>query len=210
MDAAAIKAIFDQSLAEFKESQSQQPPFILQAAVPKPVILQSKGNQNQLDHQETLLKLVTDAKTCIVADPEQSIKFLDSAVEKINHRINLIKLADSSEAGWAAVNEYEQISIADDSDDDKRMRKADKSALLKRKKRSSASRAKPARSQVARPPYPTFPTLGTSRRGTFFRSLPQRDSVCFGCGLPGHFRNACPKSSAGYSGKPAYSAGRSA
>ena len=70
MDAAAIKAIFDQSLAEFKESQAQQPPFFLQAAVPKPVILQSKWNQNQLDHQETLLKLVTDAKTCIVADPE--------------------------------------------------------------------------------------------------------------------------------------------
>ena len=45
-------------------------------------------------------------------------------------------MADSSEAGWQTVDEYEQKNIASDSDDDKRIRKAETSALrkLQRKK----------------------------------------------------------------------------
>jgi len=55
------------------------------------------------------------------------IQFNDSAgtsdnisegIELINYRQKLVKLADTSEAGWKAVEEYVANPIASDSDDD--------------------------------------------------------------------------------------------
>ena len=50
---------------------------------------------------------------------------IDSARGELVHRNKLIKLADMSEAGWAAVSEYETHQLADDSEDEKRIIKAD-------------------------------------------------------------------------------------
>ena len=55
--------------------------------------------------------------------------FLRSIEENSSKRQKLIKLADRSEAGWATVNKYVADPIADDSSDERRMRKAEKLAL---------------------------------------------------------------------------------
>jgi len=53
------------------------------------------------------------------------IIFLCSAKDMIRHRQKLVQLADSSELGWRVVSEYEANPLASDSDDEKRIYKAE-------------------------------------------------------------------------------------
>ena len=55
----------------------------------------------------------------------------------IQSRQKLIKLADKNKAGWLVVEEYEQEELAEDSDDEKRIRRAESQALKKRMKQSA-------------------------------------------------------------------------
>ena len=45
----------------------------------------------------------------------------------------MIKLADKSDAGWLVVQEYEQDNLADNSEDEKRIKKAQDKACRKPK-----------------------------------------------------------------------------
>ena len=54
----------------------------------------------------------------------QALEFASQALASIQMRQRLIKLADKSEAGWLAVDEYESDELADDSEDDKKIRRA--------------------------------------------------------------------------------------
>ena len=66
-------------------------------------------------------------------DLEGTKKTIENIIQQIQKRQKLIKLADKSEAGWLVVEEYEQEELAEDSDDEKRIRKAQAQALKKRK-----------------------------------------------------------------------------
>ena len=56
-----------------------------------------------------------------------------AAKESIAHRQKLIRLAGSSELGWRLVNEYESNPLASDSDDERKMYKAEARASRKLK-----------------------------------------------------------------------------
>ena len=58
----------------------------------------------------------------------------------IAHRQKLLKLADRSEYGWSVVEEYEEDGLADDSEDEKRIEKAERAA----ERRVQAKRRKEA------------------------------------------------------------------
>ena len=45
-------------------------------------------------------------------------------IDTVLHRQKLIKMADSSELGWRVVQEYESHPLADDSDDEKKIHRA--------------------------------------------------------------------------------------
>ena len=55
--------------------------------------------------------------------------------KNLKRRQKIIKLADKSEAGWLAVKEYQTEELASDSEDEKRIRKAQERALKKKKKK---------------------------------------------------------------------------
>ena len=54
----------------------------------------------------------------------------------------MIKLADRSEAGWAVVEEYEEDDLADNSEDERRMEKAEGKAEKKLAKKRKLKEAK--------------------------------------------------------------------
>ena len=51
----------------------------------------------------------------------------------------MIKLADKNDGGWLVVEEYQSDDLADDSEDDKRIRKAQANAARKKKQIIQAS-----------------------------------------------------------------------
>ncbi|XP_061167205.1 uncharacterized protein LOC133176050 [Saccostrea echinata] len=124
--------------------------------------------------------------------------------------------ADSSPAGWKTVNEYQSNEIADNSDDEKKIRSAENRALRHQKQNKrfqpygtqktppAAAAGSPA--QLAFPgvsstfqPFPAFqqqqqqPFLYGQGRNKQSRRQPMPYDVCFNCFATGHWKSNCPK-----------------
>ena len=59
---------------------------------------------------------------------EKAKRALTEGKELIGRRQKLLKIADRAEGGWKVAEQYMKDPIADDSDDEKRIRKAEKEA----------------------------------------------------------------------------------
>ena len=108
----------------------------------------------------------------------------------LNHRQKIIQLADSSELGWRLVKEYEAHPIASDSDDEKRIFKAEVRATRKMKSEKSkrgrgSYRAWPYRRRRYMEPSSTQTTASATE-------TKKQPGLCFGCSLPGHWKKDCP------------------
>ena len=86
------------------------------------------------------------------------VKAIEEGLALIEERQKLTKLADHSDTGWLMVAEYmyQQDELAEDSDDEKRINKAERSAerkLLKKRKGTGKGKAPvmAERSKVAWP-----------------------------------------------------------
>lgn len=71
-------------------------------------------------------------------------KAINEGIELLERRQKLIKLANRSEYGWRTVEEYEEDDLAKDSDDEKRIAKAEYRAK-KKQKRAAAKTASSSR-----------------------------------------------------------------
>jgi hypothetical protein len=179
------------------------------SSVPK---FKKKGNEKQYKVNSQVLDHVQSASSFPAATPPQVEKALEELQEgekKLAHRNKLILIADSAEEGWEVVNEYQRRHLADNSDDDKRIRQAETRASQKRrctqsqKKRPNFSQgssyplfssALRASSPVALLQPSVFPT---AFQNPYTGSWPKasrglRGGSCFACGKFGHFRSQCP------------------
>ena len=85
--------------------------------------------RNQIETDNVSQENISEARKKIVED-----------VDLIKNRQNLIKLADSSEAGWRVVDEYVANPLAEDSDDEKKIYKAQTYAESKLEKEKTKRR----------------------------------------------------------------------
>ena len=141
--------------------------------------------------------------------------------EDIEYRNKLILIADSSESTWDTVQEYKKRDLADDSDDEKKLRMAENRAKRMRLARpgQGASRFRPRApsativgpqqiftNNTSQPiAVPLMPNVqqATFRPPTAFGSAPflqasqvrhpvPRD-ICLTCGESGHWSYQCPR-----------------
>lgn len=116
--------------------------------------LKKKGNLKQfLFNAELLDEVKSITEDLQTQDTASASKTAKRTIKLIERRQKLIKLADKSEAGWLAVDEYESDELAEDSADEKRIRKAqDKAVRKKFQMAKSASRSRSTGSSIRNVP----------------------------------------------------------
>ena len=141
-------------------------------------------------------------------------ELIRAAKEVLKQRTKELRIADNSEAGWETVKAYRSHPVAEDSDDDKRIRKAEK--LAKERMANRSKKTRPFRRGGFRRPYnrnwqnredynpqykdPTYRTAGSAhgldagQRTTYYpnRRRASQNSLCFNCGQAGHWQDQCP------------------
>ncbi|CAG2213405.1 unnamed protein product [Mytilus edulis] len=146
---------------------------------------QRKGNENQFRHSVKVISKLTEARS-LLDTPDVSLSKVAAAKDKISEGIDLvqerqklIKLADSSELGWRVVQEYVTNPIADDSEDEKRMNRAQSRAERKSKAEKAKKRPRPV-------PY-------NKDRSSEDKNSNYKPGRCFTCGNRGHWSDNCPQ-----------------
>lgn len=162
-----------------------------------------KGNAKQFELNADIQKHLKGAWKSLdhvvpSADSRGSLKRafeeLDEALDKLSRRNKHIKLADMSEAGWRVVDEYASHELASNSEDEKKIFRAETRA--KRKMREASFRSRRRRPYgfnfQQRTESSAIPRGGLQEPQQKFSFGPgRRPGVCYQCGKPGHWRAEC-------------------
>ena len=97
--------------------------------------LKFKGNKDQFLFNAELQEHIEISSGLLKqADISGALEKLETAQRSTHNHQKKIKLADNSEAGWLAVTQYKAEDLASNSEDEKRIKKAQASALCKKSK----------------------------------------------------------------------------
>ena len=120
-----------------------------------------------------------------------------------------ILLADKSDFGWSLIREYKRNDLAEDSDDEKKIIRAEVRARTQAKQNSARNKTKfvsNRRESLAPSPVETSTSkqfyMNSARPIPTIETRTQiKPGSCFACNKPGHWRAQCPLNSSKF--KPA-------
>ena len=203
----------DGKLAEFRDEvrigqEDAAAKALKRVHLEKPYAFRRKGNEEQATFNSKLEDAIQEAQAEIAGHGgtspalDRAKAALQKGAKLLCERQKLIKIADRSEHGWGVVAEYTADELAEDSEDEKRLEKAEKAAERKAaKRRRTVPRTRrrgsypPQSSQAGAPSAapvqsPLFlPKRPTTAPGGGARAI----GPCFACGELGHLRSFCPK-----------------
>lgn len=150
---------------------------------------QRKSCEDQFKFNKRVTLSLKEAEGYLEPKDEGAVKAkqkISEGIELLNYRQKLVKMADSSEFGWKVVQEYTANPLADDSDDDKKILRAQSRAERKIK----AEKAKKKRTV----PYARTRVSATSTSNNNSEGVKsQRPGVCYNCFKAGHWQFDCPE-----------------
>ena len=171
---------------------------------------QFKGNKLQFEFNSSLLDSIDSASASLL---EGNLTRVNQELENVktlqNERNKAIQFAEKSPAGWEAVEEYKSDELAGDSEDEKKLRSAERRALSKLRAQKQNRSTSQIRSKFSQEPsYPAgsnrsagqpfrpqqFPHQSFRGHQPFRSRHPQPSDKCFACGQFGHWANStfCP------------------
>lgn len=197
---------FEVSFAERQQVLNETQLAKIESVTSSSYTFKRKGNEEQFKHSVKVMDKLKEATSILSSERIDSkvaaqVK-INEGMELIQHRQKLIKLADSSKFGWKVVENYETHQLAANSDDEKRINKAE-SKCEKQVKEAREERLRKNRLSRRWTPMNTTAPVNTERsinqpihvigaRNTSQSNLGTKPGVCFGCGVPGHWRKECP------------------
>lgn len=168
--------------------------------IDKGIVWKNSGNKDQFEHNEKVSDTLTQALWALNNEKFEYCKeLIGEANELCQKRNKLVKMADASSCGWNTVKNYVSNPLADDSDDEKRINKAENKALKEKKERQKGKNSKNNFSNDVRSCAPfTFPRQPFRGPTPFHFGFPGMSGPrfpigCFHCGKPDHKRKECPE-----------------
>ena len=216
----SMSRMFAEKMDDFKRELAQEQEHANERLakwirLEKPATFRKKGFEKQFQFNEEVKAKVVDAAEAISKTPAAVSKaktLLEEGEKLLVDRQKLLRIADRSENGWATVEEYMEDELADNSDDEKRIQKAEMRAGRKLKAAAAAKRKKavsrPASGMYgrSRPPQaawgrgssipawrlPAGQTVPPFSQPSWYKPAGRSIGPCWHRGKEGHFRNKCP------------------
>ena len=205
---ASMKWMLESSLTDLKRSHADTADShlkeIKKLKFDEPHRFKKKGNEDQYRFNLKVGDAIEEAKeACSSQQLDKVHASLEKGEKLLSERQKHILLADKSDFGWSLIREYKRNDLAEDSDDEKKIIRAEARAPTQAKQTSARNKTR-FFSYRREPSVPS--PVETSTTSQFYtnsaRPIPTiqtrtqtKPGSCFACNKPGHWRAQCPLNS---------------